>query len=85
MNQETAINIGLHINNQVIDLRVPNQVTMTRLEELLRESLVLLKVNLPQSFSLELINKPIDIDKDVLLDNYPIGNGDQFIVTEFID
>lgn len=82
MNDKTAINIGLKINQEVIDLRIPNQVTLERLEELLQEALALMNLSLPPTFSLELVNKPIHLAPDIPLAHYPIGNGDQLLVKE---
>ncbi|MGM0214455.1 EsaB/YukD family protein [Enterococcus sp. AZ109] len=82
MNDKTAINIGLILKHEVIDLRIPNQVTLDRLGELLQEALAVMNLTLPPKFSLELINKPINIKPDIPLAHYPIGNGDQLLVKE---
>lgn len=34
MNKRTSIGIGLHVSNQIIDLQIPNQVSVARLKEL---------------------------------------------------
>ncbi|MBO0450966.1 MULTISPECIES: EsaB/YukD family protein [Enterococcus] len=80
MEGKTAINIGLHFNEQVIDLRIPNRVTLEQLVPLLQEALTIMNVTLPESFSLELINKPIRINPQLPLANYPISDGDQLFV-----
>ena len=80
MEGKTAINIGLHFNEQVIDLRIPNRVTLARLAPLLQEALAIMNVTLPDNFSLELINKPIRINQQLPLANYPISDGDQLLV-----
>ena len=77
MNETTAINIGLHIDHRVIDLRIPNRVTLSRLGELLQDSLILLGIILPEKFSLKLLNKPIQMNREIQLSHYPLGNGDQ--------
>lgn len=84
MKKGTSIGIGLHIGNQIIDLQVPNQVSIERLKELLRESVSLLKIELPEEFELKLINKPLIIDNQVKLANYPISNGDQFVINTVV-
>lgn len=84
MKKGTSIGIGLHIGNQIIDLQVPNQVSIERLKELLRESVTLLKIELPEEFDLKLINKPLTIDNQVKLANYPISNGDQFVINTIV-
>lgn len=42
MNKRTSIGIGLHVSNQIIDLQIPNQVSVARLKELLLESFEML-------------------------------------------
>ena len=84
MKKGTSIGIGLHIGNQIIDLQVPNQVSIERLKELWRESVALLKIELPEEFELKLINKPLIIDNQVKLANYPISNGDQFVINTIV-
>jgi uncharacterized ubiquitin-like protein YukD len=84
MKKGMSIGIGLHIGNQIIDLQVPNQVSIERLKELLRESVALLKIELPEEFELKLINKPLIIDNQVKLANYPISNGYQFVINTIV-
>lgn len=84
MEKVTSIGVGLHIGNQVIDLQVPNRVTGSRLKQLLRESLELMHIQLPESFELIIINKPIKIEDSVLLANYALGDGDQLAIKELI-
>lgn len=85
MAEKTVINISLHINQQVLDLRVPNQVSPARLKELLTEALALVNIATPENFILEVLNKPIKIKEDVVLDYYPLGDGDQLLVKEVIN
>lgn len=83
MEKVTSIGIGLHIGNgQVIDLQIPNRVTGTRLKQLLRESLELMHIQLPEQFNLTILNKPITLDDAVLLANYALGDGDQVAIQE---
>jgi uncharacterized ubiquitin-like protein YukD len=80
LEKKTAINIGLHYNERVIDLRIPNRVTLERLVPLLQEALTIMNISLPENFSLELLNKPIKINQHLPLANYPISDGDQLYV-----
>ena len=84
MKRNTSVAIGLHYNDTVIDLQVPNQVTLSRLKELLKESLVLLNIQLPEEFDLILLNKPVSIDPQIKLSHYPIGNGDQLSINQTV-
>ncbi|EOH97200.1 hypothetical protein UAW_01682 [Enterococcus haemoperoxidus ATCC BAA-382] len=82
MRKDTSIGIGLHVGKQIIDLQIPIKVSGNRLKELLRESLELLNISLPESFELEILNKAIKLNGEVLLANYALGDGDQLIVKE---
>ncbi|OTN88660.1 hypothetical protein A5819_001141 [Enterococcus sp. 7E2_DIV0204] len=82
MRKDTSIGIGLHVGKQIIDLQIPIKVSANRLKELLRESLELLNISLPETFELEIINKSIKLDEEVLLANYALGDGDQLVVRE---
>ena len=73
MNKRTSIGIGLHVSNQIIDLQIPNQVSVARLKELLLES-----------FELVVLNKPIHLADNQLIADYPLGNGDQLVVKEIV-
>ena len=82
MRKDAAIEIGLHVDNQIIDLKIPIRVSVNRLKDLLKESLKLVNIPLSDSFELKIINKSIKLDGDVLLANYALGNGDQLAVIE---
>ncbi|MFD1901165.1 type VII secretion protein, YukD family [Enterococcus termitis] len=82
MRKDTSIGIGLHVGKQIIDLQIPIKVSGNRLKELLRESLELLNISLPETFELEIINKSIKLNGEVLLANYALGDGDQLAVRE---
>lgn len=84
MRKDTSIGIGLHVGNQVIDLQIPIRVSGNRLKELLRESLELLHISLPSSFELEILNKAVKLNEEVLLANYALGDGDQLAVKETV-
>lgn len=85
MEKQLTISIGLHVNQQVIDLQIPIAVSSNRLKELLQESLGRLGIPLPEVFELEIINKAIRLNGDIPLVNYPLGDGDQLIVKEFLE
>lgn len=80
MGKTTAINIGLHIKGRVIDLRVPCQVGEEQLRGVIRAALAQLHIHLPESFELHLLDKKTDIQPDMRLSHYSLGDGDQFAV-----
>ncbi|MDT1957734.1 type VII secretion protein, YukD family [Carnobacterium divergens] len=82
MRKDTSISIGLHVGKQIIDLQIPIKVSVNRLKELLKESLELANIFLPDSFELEIINKSIQLKEEVILANYALGDGDQLLVKE---
>lgn len=84
MAERTTINIELHVNEQIFDLTIPNQVSSHRLKELLVNSLSLVNIELPTRFSLEVKNKPIYLNENTILAKYPLGDGDQLVVKEII-
>ncbi|EPI04814.1 EsaB/YukD family protein [Enterococcus faecalis] len=84
MNKGTSISIGLQVGNQIVDLQIPNQVSVARLKELLLESFELLPNRLPASFELVVLNKPIHLADNQLIVDYPLGNGDQLLVKETV-
>ena len=77
---ETAINIGLHIGNKVIDLRIPRIVTLEQLNVIIANGLMSISMPLPPKWNLRLISKDIEIKPDVPLNEYPLSNGDQFLL-----
>ena len=76
----TAINIGLHIKEQVIDLRVPSDVTIRQLCEIITAGLATQVIYLPAEFRLHVLNKPIRLDDDIYVREYPLANGDRLMV-----
>lgn len=83
MIQAEPIIIGLQVQEQVIDLKIPTAVTISRLKELLREALSLLQISLPLHFHLELKYKPLVLAEQAVVSDYPIGNGDQLVVVPY--
>lgn len=80
MNSRTHIDISLEYNGNQIDLRIPIQVTMLRLCELLDKALKSDGIFLPEGWRMELKNKPINIEDYDYLEDFPVGNGDIFEV-----
>lgn len=74
------LDIALHYQNQVYDLRIPRMVTLPQLTQLLRKDLTTIGVHLPENIRLRVMNKPLEIDSDVRLSYYPLNNGDQIEV-----
>ena len=79
----TAINIGFHLGGRVIDLRVPNQVTTSRLYELISQALATLGIMLPPGQEIQVLNKHIRLEPGYLLCDYPLANGDQLMRPRF--
>ena len=76
----TAINIGLHMGGQVIDLRVPRHVTVSRLCEIISTGLGTQGIILPPKFKLKVLNKAVKLDGNVLVSEYPLADGDQVMI-----
>jgi len=72
------IEISLEFNGRQVDYRIPSEITLGRLNELMHE--VLKDVKLPQDWKLELKDKPIHIDQSDRIKDLPIGNGDIFSI-----
>ena len=70
--------VAVDWQGKVVDLRIPTQIKMGRLKELLREVFQILRRPLPSSFELMITNKPFRIGDHEYLSDYPLGNGDQF-------
>ena len=73
----TAINIGLYMGGIVVDLRVPRDVTVKRLREVISEGLATQGIPLPPKFELRVLNKAVRLNDDVLVRDYPLADGDQ--------
>jgi uncharacterized ubiquitin-like protein YukD len=78
--ENTAINIGLHVNQKVIDLRVPNQVSMDRLKLIVEECLNTLGEPFPKPWELQLLHKNLKLDSKNSLSAHALGDGEQFKV-----
>ena len=71
------VNVGVHIQGRVIDLRIPSLVTKVHLKRVLAEALSNARVNLPAGFDLRFIGKPLEVGDSIPLNSYAIGDGDQ--------
>lgn len=80
MSQETAIGISLHIDDKIIDLQIPKQVTIARLKKLFIESFCQHQLSLPEAFELVVLNKSIRLSDEAFLSDYPISEGDQLLI-----
>lgn len=76
----TAINIGLHLGRQVIDLRVPRYVTVSRLCELIAQGLATQGIPMPPKFELKVLGKAVRLDENAYIHEYPLADGDQLMV-----
>lgn len=84
MVKKTSIAIALQYQTQSFDLQVPRYVTTQRLEILIALNLEQLKITLPQQWHLRLQGKQLRLAPDQLLANYPVSDGDQFIIQEVV-
>ncbi|MGN5454737.1 MAG: type VII secretion protein, YukD family [Candidatus Kurthia intestinigallinarum] len=82
MDRKTAINIGLHMQEQVIDLRIPLYVNKMRLKELLVDVFNTMHIQLPLQWDIQIMNKKIRIHDSIELYRYPLGDGDQFQIVD---
>lgn len=73
--KQTDITIGLHLQNKIYDLKIPIQVSVKRLKELLVE--VLPELGASDDFRICVLNKPITLQDSMLVSAYPLANGDQ--------
>ena len=71
------VNVGVHIQGRVIDLRIPSLVTKVHLKRVIAEALSTARMSLPAGFDLRFIGKPLEVSDLVPLNAYAIGDGDQ--------
>lgn len=84
MAKQLTINIEIQYQQHYFDLQIPRYVTQQRLEALISLNREQLPINLPQQWQLILQGKQVRLATDVLLVNYPISDGDQFIIQEVV-
>ena len=83
MAKDVSVNVSIHVEGRVIDLRVPRMVTKIHLKRVIVEALSMMKIKLPPRFELNFICKPVEMSDAIILDSYAIGDGDQIeIVTK---
>ncbi len=78
---KNTVNISLHVGDQIMDLRISNQVTPSRLRELLKPILMESKAIYHDQYDLSIKNKNIQLKNDQPLKDYGVSNGDQFIIS----
>lgn len=79
--KETAVNIEVQYKERTFDLRVPNRVSLWRLQTLLAPVLAQQGTLLPAHWQLQVADKPVRLAEQTRLDHYPIANGDRFVIT----
>ncbi|MDR0298506.1 MAG: EsaB/YukD family protein [Streptococcaceae bacterium] len=80
---KSHIDISLKYRESQYDLRLPREVSMARLSELLEKALRGKGRELPENWQLVLENKTFKLTHDDRLSELPIGDGDVFqIITE---
>ncbi|MBO0461707.1 type VII secretion protein, YukD family [Enterococcus sp. DIV1298c] len=82
MEKNQAIGISLQVKEEIIDLQIPIQVTITRLKELLKEALTQNGSSLPDTFDLVVLNKPIRLKEEAYVADYPLSEGDHLLIHE---
>lgn len=86
MAKDIAVNVGVHVEGRVIDLRVPRLVKKNHLKRVVAEALSMMRISLPPRFELRFIGKALEVSDTVVLDAYAIGDGDQIeVVIQKID
>ncbi|KRL95668.1 hypothetical protein [Limosilactobacillus equigenerosi] len=74
------IRLGIHWQDQIFDLQVSRELTFQELKTQLPLALASIRVELPTSFTIQVLNKQLVIDETAQLNQYPLGNGDQLII-----
>ena len=80
MANHTAINVGVLIHGNVIDLRIPCGLNHQQLCNVLAEALANIGISVPAGFSLEIKSKQFGTDGILRFDEYAIHDGDQIWV-----
>ncbi|MDA9461195.1 type VII secretion protein, YukD family [Enterococcus mundtii] len=82
MEKNQAIGISLEVKEEIFDLQIPTQVTVTRLKELLKASFMQNGSSLPDVFDLVVLNKPIRLKEEAYVADYPLSEGDHLLIHE---
>lgn len=80
MSNNTAVDVGILINGNVIDLRIPRGINQQQLCKVLVEALTNMGIPVPPNFSLEIKSKQFGTDSMSRFDEYAINNGDQILL-----
>jgi uncharacterized ubiquitin-like protein YukD len=80
--KDNHIDITLEYHSNQVDVRVPDNVTLNRLTELLGQILNEQGVSLPPTWHLELKNTTINLGGLDYLNDYPVGDGSTFQIIE---
>jgi hypothetical protein len=78
----SAINVGVLIEDRVIDLRIPRLVSRWQLRKVLVEALEHLGISVPVNFRLEIKSKDFGTDMISMYDEFAIGDGDHIAMIE---
>jgi hypothetical protein len=74
----TEIQLSIAYNDQQLDYKVPNGVTLTQLVKIMHE--VLSGARLPEPWTLVLADKEIEEEGTDVTRDLPIENGDVFVI-----
>lgn len=80
MAASSLMRVGLRIQDRILDLQIPRQMTLANLAAQLPEVLAGLRITLPNHFDLQITNKDLQVNLQVALGDYPISDGDQLQV-----
>jgi len=69
----TKINIGLHLNGQIINLHIPRDVTIKKLRNVLFEKLEAQGIHLPSDIGFRVFTHALYHEEDTLTDGDQIG------------
>lgn len=77
----TTITINLHIGERELELRIPNQVTLMRLNALVAPILQDERLIQSDDFELILANKKVMVAGEPSLASYSLSDGDHLVVS----
>ena len=77
---DSHIDISIELNSRQLDLRVPTDVTLTRLIHLVSQVLQEHHITMPRQWRLDLQDKQINLGSHDTLNDFPIGDGDLLTV-----
>ena len=77
---EFAPQVGANLTYADNFANVLSDVTMRQLCEIITAGLATQGIYLPAEFRLHVLNKPIRLDDDIYVREYPLANGDRLMV-----